>query len=110
MQDTIFKKELNKYRVVRREDSCKIRWKKIKESPIVTSNNSNTTNTTTKKNKKTKLTNNNKTNQQNNGLDTAFWKEMEGYATTAGFSTEQTKLFLIQLQQVYVYMGIYEYI
>lgn len=92
MQESVFKKELNKYRVVRREDSCKIRWKKIKETPAVNSNVS-------KKNKKMKHTVSG-SDPNTSSKDTAFWKDIESYATTAGFSSDETQRFLTQLRQV----------
>jgi len=92
MQDNVFKRELNKYRVVRRDDHHKVRWKKMKES--VTAPSSSTSKAAAKKNNK-KLASVSTMN-----LDTEFWKDLQENASSV-LTADECKRFMTAVQKEY---------
>ena len=92
MQESIFKRELNKCRVVRRDDHHKVRWKKIKES-LPTSN---------AKESKAAIKKNNKSKPTSAAVDmsTPFWKEIQEVAGSV-LNADECNRFMNQLKLEY---------
>ena len=93
MQESVFKRELNKCRVVRREDHHKVRWKKLKES---LSDIANKESKAAKKNKK-----NIKTNVKTvMNTNTPFWKDLQEMANNI-LTPDQCNRFMSQIKIEY---------
>jgi hypothetical protein len=90
MQETVFKRELNKYRVVRRDDHHKVRWKKMKET---VSPSSSSKAAAKKNNKKLAAV-------ATMNLDTEFWKDLQEKASSV-LSADECKRFMTTIQNEY---------
>ena len=95
MQDSVFKRELTKYRVVRREDHHKVRWKKLSESTTGTSSSGAAPSKSSLKKSNKRLQSNPTMN-----LDTVFWKDMQATAQSV-LSAEEYKRFMAAFQKEY---------
>ena len=98
MQESVFKKELSRYRVVRRDDHHKIRWRKVSKEPTSTTDTSA----------------NSKPKRQVQPVSTAdinspFFKHLK--EITAGILTQdEQRKFLLQFQEVtYIILNVVIY-
>jgi len=91
MQESVFKRELNKYRVIRRDDHHKVRWKKMKESAVDVSGNAPSKASVKKNNKKLAAV-------PTVNLDTSFWKDIRESAASVMSANECTR-FMAAMQQ-----------